>query len=36
MSPSKKKKTEDKTNEAALGISFVNLGKFYSYWNEDL
>ena len=43
----KKKNTKDKTNEAALryskkkkkaalSISFVNLGKFYSYWNEDL
>ena len=28
MSPSKKKNTKDKTNEAALSISFVNLGNF--------
>lgn len=31
-----KKKKNDKTSEAALSISYVNLGKFYSYWIEDL
>lgn len=30
------KKKNDKTSEAALSISYVNLGKFYSYWIEDL